>query len=416
MVIGFVVDVDGVVSFGVEIMGVDDFVIVMISGLVFCIEVIFDNGEFFLNIGVIGFGDIIFFFVFDGIVEGDDIVNVIDMVYLFDFEGDMVMDFDMVIYVGGGDDFVEFGEGNDMILGGVGNDIIKVEGGNDSIDGGMGNDSIEVGFGDDIIIGGEGDDIVNGYYGDDILDGGLGNDLICGFWGNDMFYFGGMGEGDDFIWGGWGDDCIIMEEGFGNDIIFGDIEDEVYGDMLDLIGVISDLIVDMISSIVGMGIVSDGISMVNYIDIEYIELGVGMDIIVLVDGFGSDCVIGFIILIDNGDGIYILGDMFDVSVLISDGGGIFVIYEDVIVLIDVDGNVVLIFSGGENLILVGVLVVDVLFNEVFMVMGFFVFLDGIVSGIGGDDLINYVFVDVDGDVIDGNDVCLSGFMGDDDFI
>ena len=415
-VTGSVVDADGAASSGVETTGADDSVTVTIPGPVSRIEVIFDNGESSSNTGTIGLGDITFSPAPDGIVEGDDTANVIDTAYLLDPEGDMVTDSDTVIHAGGGDDSVESGEGNDTILGGAGNDTIKADGGNDSIDGGTGNDSIEAGFGDDTIIGGEGDDTANGHYGDDILDGGLGNDSIRGSWGNDTLYSGGTGEGDDFIWGGWGDDRIIMEEGFGNDTILGDTEDEVYGDTLDLTGVTSDLTVDMTSSTAGMGTVSDGTSTANYTDIEHIELGAGTDTIVLADGSGSDRVTGFTTPTDNGDGTYASGDMLDVSALTSDGDGTPVTYEDVTVSTDAYGNAVLTFPGGENLTLVGVSAADVSSNEALMAMGFPAPPDGIVSGTGGDDLINYAFVDADGDAIDGNDARLPGFAGDDDYI
>lgn len=415
-VTGSAVDADGAASSGVETTGADDSVTVTIAGPVSRIEIIFDNGESASNTGVIGLSDITFSPAPDGIVEGDDTANVIDTAYVLDPEGDMVTDSDTVIHAGGGDDSVHSGEGNDSILGGAGNDTINADGGNDTIDGGTGNDSIEAGFGDDTILGGEGDDTANGHYGDDILDGGLGNDSIRGSWGNDTLYSGGTGEGDDFIWGGWGDDRIIMEEGFGNDTILGDTEDEVDGDTLDLTRVTSDLTIDMTHSASGTGTVSDGTSTANYTDIEHIELGAGTDTIVLADGSGSDRVTGFTAPTDNGDGSFSAGDLLNVSALTSDGGGTPVTYEDVSVTSDGDGNAVLTFPGGESLTLVGVAATDISSPEALMAMGFPAPPDGIISGTENDDLINYAFVDHDGDATDSNDARLPGFTGDDDYI
>jgi Ca2+-binding RTX toxin-like protein len=415
-VTGDAVSGDGEDFRGLSTTGAAESVTVTIPGPVSRIEVIFDNGESNAISGTIGLSDISFSPAPDGIVEGDDTANVIDTAYVLDPEGDMVTDADTVIHAGGGDDSVHSGAGNDTILGGAGNDTIKGDEGNDSIDGGTGHDTIEAGYGNDTILGGEGNDTANGHYGDDILDGGLGNDSIRGSWGNDTLYSGGTGEGDDFIWGGWGDDRIIMEEGFGNDTILGDTEDEVYGDTLDLTGVTSDLTIDMTSNAAGTGTVSDGTSTANYTDIEHIELGAGTDTLVLADGSGDDRVTGFAVPTDNGDGTYSSGDMVDVSALTSDGGGTPVTYEDVNVTTDSDGNAVLSFPGGETLTLVGVSAAEVSSPDALMAMGFPAPPDGIVSGTGGDDLINYAYVDADGDAMNGGDARLPGFTGDDDYV
>lgn len=413
---GGVIDASSADSTSIDTSGAADSVTVTVAGPVSRIEVVFDNGESSAASGYLGISDISFSLAPDGIVEGDATGNVIDFAYVDDPEGDMVTDSDTVIHAGGGDDSVSSGEGNDTILGGAGNDTISGDNGNDSIDGGIGNDSIEAGFGNDTIIGGDGDDTANGHYGDDILHGGAGNDSIRGSWGNDTLYSGTTGEGDDFIWGGWGDDRIILQNGFGNDTILGDTEDEVHGDTLDMTGVTDNLRVDLSNSIAGTGTVSDATSTAQYTDIEHVLLGAGTDTLVLADGSGADRVTGFAAPTDNGDGTFTAGDLIDATALTNDGGTTAVNASDVTVTSDSDGNAVLTFPAGENLTLVGVSASAVSSPGALMAMGFPAPPDGIVSGTSGDDLINYAYVDADGDAIDNNDARLAGFTGDDDFI
>lgn len=94
--------------------------------------------------------------------EGDDIIH-----------GGDVAD---VIHGGDGADQIDGGEGDDKIFGGA--DASNIDGGegNDTIEGGSANDSIDGGEGDDIIMGFDANDTIDGGEGDDILDGGLGGD------------------------------------------------------------------------------------------------------------------------------------------------------------------------------------------------------------------------------------------------
>src|SRR3712207_7621788 len=54
-----------------------------------------------------------------------------------------------------------------------------------------GNDRLDGGRGDDVLIGGGGNDRLSGRQGDDDLRGGIGNDLILGGGGNDRLDGGG---------------------------------------------------------------------------------------------------------------------------------------------------------------------------------------------------------------------------------
>ncbi len=122
-------------------------------------------------------------------------------------------------------DYIEGGDGADVIYGLEGNDILL---------GGYGNDRLEGEGGDDLLFGSYGDDTVNGGTGKDELHGGYGNDVINGDAGNDKIYadagddqvFGGDGadklwghDGNDVLYGGNGSD--VLEGGAGNDRMFG---------------------------------------------------------------------------------------------------------------------------------------------------------------------------------------------------
>ncbi|HSW14811.1 MAG TPA: calcium-binding protein [Solimonas sp.] len=117
----------------------------------------------------------------------------------------------------GGDDRIEAGRGNDIVLGDDGEDKLYGEEGDDTILGGRHDDIIYGWTGDDLIYGEEGDDTIRG---DTFSSAGIGKDTIYG------------GYGDDAISGGSGDDYIKGEDD--NDDIKGDAgDDELYGDSGD---------------------------------------------------------------------------------------------------------------------------------------------------------------------------------------
>jgi Ca2+-binding RTX toxin-like protein len=178
----------------------------------------------------------------------------------------------LLLHMGGGDDYVlasrnndqVFGEAgndtvfgnsaNDRLYGGMGNDVLagdnddtSVIDGDDLLDGGDGDDYLVGGWGNDLLYGGAGTDTLYGdttgkaqgsYSADDYLDGGDGNDELHGLAGNDVL-FGGAGndflsgeEGDDNESGGDGDDSILAYTG--NDTLSGDAGvDKLYGDVGD---------------------------------------------------------------------------------------------------------------------------------------------------------------------------------------
>src|SRR5690554_3969444 len=96
-----------------------------------------------------------------------------------------------------------------------GNDTLNGGGSNDIILGMDGNDTLNGGGGDDVLIGGRGEDTLNGGSGNDRLMGGLGNDTLNGSTGNDTYVFG-LDDGNDTINEGSGQgaaDRIVIETG-----------------------------------------------------------------------------------------------------------------------------------------------------------------------------------------------------------
>lgn len=410
------VDADGNASVGVETSGADDSVTVSIAGPITSIEIIFDNGESASNTGIIGVSDITFNNAPDGIVEGSAAPDMIDGTYVEDPEGDLVTTGADSIDAGDGNDTVYAYEGNDTILGGDGNDLIYSGEDDDYVEGGLGADTVEMDSGNDTFIGGEGDDSANGDYGNDILIGGTGDDWMRGSYGNDTLYSGGEGEGDDFLWGGYGDDVFIMEDGFGNDTIEGENQDETHGDTVDLSAVTRDITHDLTEALSENGSFTDGEGTTTYEAIEHIVLSGGTDTLVLADYGGDDIVTGFTLPTDNGDGTFSSGDMLDVSGLTSDWGTTPIHSGDISVSEDDDGNAVLNFPGGESLTLVGISPEQVDSPDILEAMGVPEGPDGYVSGTDGDDAISLGYEDQDGDEIDSGDARLAGTTGDDDHI
>lgn len=106
-----------------------------------------------------------------------------------------------VVFGGGGDDIILTGSGDDLVFGGSGDDTIDLASGSNVAYGGAGNDFITANEGDDLIIGGGGDDQIYAGNGNNLVDGGSGNDYL------------NSGEGDDEIYGGSGNDIIETSDG-----------------------------------------------------------------------------------------------------------------------------------------------------------------------------------------------------------
>jgi Ca2+-binding RTX toxin-like protein len=98
---------------------------------------------------------------------------------------------------GDGDDVVRIDQprtGNDTVQGGAGKDKLLYEGASlttiQTLDGGAGNDKIEGGNGNDVLMGGADKDRIFGNDGDDTIIGGLGSDKYTGGGGKDTFRVG----------------------------------------------------------------------------------------------------------------------------------------------------------------------------------------------------------------------------------
>ena len=156
----------------------------------------------------------------DGVVEGTDGDDLIDLAYTGDPEGDMIDNDDAIlpgqsgdmdiVVAGAGDDTVQGVNDSDMIFGGAGDDVLEGNGAGDALSGGTG---------DDTLLGGEGSDI---------LDGGAGDDVLSG--GNDV-----AGDGGDLLLGQGGDDTFV-DIGAGERILGGEDPDGRDMDVLDLTG------------------------------------------------------------------------------------------------------------------------------------------------------------------------------------
>ena len=196
----------------------------------------------------------------DGIVEGDNDPNLIDVNYTGDPEGDMVDAGDAILPGEAPNDDIIYGyDGDDTIKAGLGDDEIYGGTGDDEIYGGEGDDEIFDEGGSEYVEGGDGDDYIDvsspanfgagtpdrGYPGlfdgdtdpfddRDTVHGGDGNDHIVTGDDNDEIY-GGAGDDyidagvdDDYVEGGDGDDYIIASEG--NDEVYGGAgNDEIWG-------------------------------------------------------------------------------------------------------------------------------------------------------------------------------------------
>ena len=262
----------------------------------------------------------------------------------------------------------------------------------DSIEAGNGNDTVTAGAGEDTVMGGSGDDLISGNAGDDLLDGEIGDDTLAG------------GTGADTLDGAEGDDVIVLEDGFGNDIIDGGQTTETIGDTLDLSATTTGVTVDLTDADPEGGTVSDGTDTATFIDIENIILGGGRDTVVLADGGGADTVQAFD-LTDSGYGT--TNDQLDVSGLTSDGGTTPVTTNDVVVTDtngDGTGDAILTFAGSESITLNGVLASEVDSVAELVSIGIPIGPNYIVEGTTGDDLINAGYTgDPEGDMVDAND-------------
>ncbi|MFN4058145.1 MAG: LamG-like jellyroll fold domain-containing protein [Roseinatronobacter sp.] len=144
-----------------------------------------------------------------------------------------------LIYGREGNDTIMGGLGSDTLHGGAGDDLIYGGGSGDLIYGDDGNDTLYGGEGRDTLYGGAGDDLISGDTGADLGYGGTGNDTLLGATGNDTLHgedgddqLSG-GSGADQLFGGDGDDVLdggsgrdLLEGGRGNDTLTGGSEND----------------------------------------------------------------------------------------------------------------------------------------------------------------------------------------------
>lgn len=354
------------------------------------------------------------------------------------------------LYDGGaGDDLMQdIGgpSGNQTWIAGAGNDTVEAAGGNDSIDGGDGNDSLLGGAGADTVFGGAGDDTIDGGADDDLLFGFDGDDSIFGSDGSDIL--NGM-AGNDTLSGGADDDIIWHETGTGNDTVIGG-ETGLDQDTLQASGLTVDAVLDFTANGTGAdaesGTLSSsgGADVSTFIEIENVQLGSGNDLVIgssgdenvstgagadtvdggagndrfdigisdgdvdtviMEDGDGDDTITGFEVPTNLGGGVFTPNDQIDVSGL-TDAGGNPVNVLDVTVSDtngDGSGDAILSFPNGESITLVGVSPADVDSYNALVALGI-PGTDGIVSGTGGDDVIDVTYTgDPDGDMVDAGD-------------
>ncbi|KMK66447.1 calcium-binding protein [Puniceibacterium sp. IMCC21224] len=260
---------------------------------------------------------------------------------------------DDVLTGGQGADTMRGGYGADTILGDEGDDSLFGNEDGDSIEGGAGNDSIYGEYGNDYVSGGDGDDHLEGNEGDDTIYGGDGNDWMRGSYDNDALY---GGAGDDYLWGGYGDDTFHIENGFGNDTVDAEGVAETNGDTLDLSAVTDALRVDLTSLYPEVGTVSDGLSTLEFDEIENILLGAGVDTVVLGAQGGADVVHGFFAPTDLGGGVFASNDLLDVTDIRDEDDNL-IDTSDITVSDtqgDGTGDAVLTFPGAVSLVLAGV--------------------------------------------------------------
>ena len=283
-----------------------------------------------------------------------------------------------------GADTIDGGAGNDVLTGNAGNDLLAGAAGNDTLDGGDGDDTLRGGAGADSLNGGNGLDFADysdsnaavninlqagtaqgGFAQGDVLrgiDAVIGSDFddtIIGFDGEsltgpDTFYnILSGGAGNDYIEGNAGGD--VIDGGTGNDTAFGGAGNDTIegGDGSDALEGGDGA--DSLSGGAGADIVSGGAGN------DILSGGDGNDI--LSGGTGSDTLTGgagndtFFLNDATGPKVitdFAIGaDRLDVSTLL-DANGQPVDWSDVVVTADPNGNALLTFPGGVQLLLQGV--------------------------------------------------------------
>jgi Ca2+-binding RTX toxin-like protein len=267
------------------------------------------------------------------------------------------------------------------------------------------------------------------------------------------------GTGDDSITGGIGNDTILIEDGFGSDVI--DASEDVGDgdiDVLDASGLTDDVLMYLTGPDNEAGFIISGADTTGFENVEHVILGSGDDtifgstlddsvtagagadtinmgtgndtvdlgagavdgeddVVILQDDFGNDVVTNFDAPTANPDGqTFASGDLLNVTNLLDLGSNP-VETNDVTVGNDGSNNAVLTFPNGESITLVGITPADADNPFYLNALGIPLSLDGIVDGTAVADTIDDGYTgDPDGDLVDANDAILPGDTGDDDVI
>ncbi|WP_368186541.1 Hint domain-containing protein [Aestuariibius sp. HNIBRBA575] len=207
----------------------------------------------------------------DGTVSGTAGADVIDGSYTGDPDYDLVDAGDAILSGhAANDDLIEAGAGGDTVLAGAGDDTIYGEAGADIITGGAGDDTIFGGADQDDIL-------VEDGFGDDIVDGGAtGTD-------QDAIDASALTSGVDVTYSG--DEAGVLNNG-ADSITFADIEELVLTDSNDTV----DASADSAGATITAGAGDDTITVGTGDDV--IAGGADQDQVELIDGFGDDTIVG----------------------------------------------------------------------------------------------------------------------------
>jgi Ca2+-binding RTX toxin-like protein len=230
---------------------------------------------------------------------------------------------------GGNQTFTYSGPFADLLYGGDGEDSLLGQLGNDTLYGDAGNDTLYGGYGDDSLYGGLGNDSLLGDSGNDTIYGDGGNDSVTGADGSDLL-FGGLG--DDSLSGGNENDTIYGDGG--NDSLSGDAGDD---------GLYGGAGVDTLLGGIGNDTLQGGAGN------DVLSGGAGRDVFGFAGGGGADLVTDFDPTVTAG----VTADQLDVSALQRADFAPVKVW-DVTVQTDGAGNALLLFPGGESVVLQGV--------------------------------------------------------------
>lgn len=170
-----------------------------------------------------------------------------------------------------GDDQVQTGSGDDLVIALAGNDGIDTGAGNDTVLGGSGDDGIMSGSGDDLVLAGSGNDWVQADGGADVIQAGQGDDVVLGGDGADVIF---DGLGSDTILGGEGDDTFIFVQaellggatGVDNDLFLGEGgQDSLYVAVADQTMALLDTLSSDAERLDVLGIVAGDIETVHFV-------------------------------------------------------------------------------------------------------------------------------------------------------